>query len=109
MLVALLAGVPAYRVHTVFCAECTNNFDYKSIGVYWSHNVSGMPGGVTRLLACSKEQLAAVMDKMQLKTTATDNDLLFKAFKVPEGLHPVGKDFFDYKAFVGSIDPMERF
>ena len=31
------------------------------------------------------------------------------AFKVPEGLHPVGKDFFDYKAFVGSIDPMERF
>ncbi|KAH8048727.1 hypothetical protein JL722_12348 [Aureococcus anophagefferens] len=60
-------------------------------------------------LCCSKEQLAAVMDKMQLKTTATDNDLLFKAFKVPEGLHPVGKDFFDYKAFVGSIDPMERF
>ena len=43
------------------------------------------------------------MDKMQLKTTATDNDLLFKAFKVPEGLHPVGKDFFDYKAFVGAI------
>ena len=46
------------KIHTVFCAECSNNFDYKSIGVYWSHNVSGMPGGVTRLLACSKEQLA---------------------------------------------------
>lgn len=60
-------------------------------------------------LCCSKEQLSAVMDKMQLKTTARDNDLLFKAFKVPEGLHPVGKDFFDYKAFVSVIDPMERF
>lgn len=45
------------RVWTVFCAECTNNFDYKSIGVYWSHRLSGMPGGVTRLLACDEEQL----------------------------------------------------
>ena len=52
-------GTP--KIHTVFCAECSNNFDYKSIGVYWSHNVSGMPGGVTRLLACSKEQLARYM------------------------------------------------
>ena len=59
-------------------------------------------------LCCSKEQLAAVMDKMQLKTTKDENDVLFNAFKVPEGLHPVGKDFFDYKAFVGAIDPMER-
>ena len=95
-LAALLAGVHAApRVHTIFCAECTNNvrtlstpcptdsngayelpvclhhafttpgplarssaqFDYKSIGVFYSHNVSGMPGGVTRLLACDEEQL----------------------------------------------------
>lgn len=45
------------RVHTVFCAECSNNFDYKSIGVFWSHALSGMPGNVTRLLACDEEQL----------------------------------------------------
>jgi hypothetical protein len=32
-------------------------FDYKSIGVFYSHNLSGMPGGVTRLLACDEEQL----------------------------------------------------
>ena len=49
------------------------------------------------------------MDKMQLKTTKDENDVLFNAFKVPEGLHPVGKDFFDYKRFVSVIDPMERF
>ena len=49
---------PAPRVHTVFCAECTNNFDYKSLGVYWSHKLSGMPGGVTRLLACDPQQLS---------------------------------------------------
>lgn len=44
-------------VHTVFCAECTTNFDWKSAGVYHTHRVSGMPGKVTRLLACSDEQL----------------------------------------------------
>ena len=43
--------------HTVFCAECTDNFDYKSLGVFWSHALSGMPGNVTRLLACDEAQL----------------------------------------------------
>ena len=42
----------------VFCAECSNNFDYKSLGVFWSHRLSGMPGNVTRLLACDEQQLA---------------------------------------------------
>ena len=60
-------GTP--KIHTVFCAECSNNFDYKSIGVYWSHNVSGMPGGVTRLLACSKEQLARDASGLHLGPT----------------------------------------
>ena len=36
----------------------TNNFDYKSLGVFWSHRLSGMPGNVTRLLACDPGQLA---------------------------------------------------
>jgi len=53
-----VAGDVRPRVHTVFCAECTNNFDYKSLGVYWSHALSGMPGKVTRLLACDPSQLA---------------------------------------------------
>ena len=53
----MLAPPPAARVHTVFCAECTEDYDYKSLGVFHSHNLSGMPGGVTRLLACDKEEL----------------------------------------------------
>ena len=48
MIQFLAPWASAYRVHTVFCAECTNNFDYKSIAAFWSHNVSGMPGGITR-------------------------------------------------------------
>ena len=57
MLAFLAPWASAYRVHTVFCAECTNNFDYKSIGAFWSHNISGMPGGITRLLACDENQM----------------------------------------------------
>lgn len=57
MAAAAAAGSLGYKVHTVFCAECTNNFDYKSIGAFWSHNISGMPGGITRLLACDPAQL----------------------------------------------------
>lgn len=53
----MLAPSPATRVHTVFCAECTEDYDYKSLGVFHSHNLSGMPGGVTRLLACDTEEL----------------------------------------------------
>ena len=46
-------------LHTVFCAECTANFDWKSAGVFYTHRVSGMPGKITRLLACTEEQKRA--------------------------------------------------
>jgi len=46
-------------LHTVFCAECTTYFDWKSAGAFYSHRASGMPGKITRLLACSKSQLAS--------------------------------------------------
>ena len=45
------------RVHTVFSAECNAIFDWHSIGLFHSHRTSGQPGGITRLLACSEEQL----------------------------------------------------
>ena len=57
LLLSSAAAAAGPRVHTVFCAECTNNFDYKSIGAFWSHNISGMPGGITRLLACDENQM----------------------------------------------------
>lgn len=50
-------------LHTVFCAECNTNFDWKSAGVFYSHRVSGMKGPITRLLACSKAALAAYPDR----------------------------------------------
>ena len=43
-------------LHTVFCAECTSNFDWKSAGVFYTHRTSKMPGKITRLLACTEAQ-----------------------------------------------------
>jgi hypothetical protein len=45
------------RVHTVFSAECNAIFDWHSIALFHSHRTSGQPGGITRLLACTEEQL----------------------------------------------------
>lgn len=45
-------------VHVVFCAECKADMDWKSAGMFHSWHTSGMPGRITRLLACSEEQLA---------------------------------------------------
>ena len=45
------------RVHTVFSAECNPTFDWHSVALFHSHRVRGQPGGITRLLACSKKQL----------------------------------------------------
>ena len=50
-------------LHTVFCAECTTYFDWKSLGVFYTHRVSGMPGKITRLLACSDAQLAVYPER----------------------------------------------
>jgi len=56
-------------------------------------------------LQCSKEQLAAVLDKMKLHETQPEIDLIFNGFKAAEGLHPKGKEFFDYGKFLGSVNP----
>lgn len=45
------------NVHTVFSAECNPTFDWHSVALFHSHRTSGQPGGITRLLACSEEQL----------------------------------------------------
>ena len=44
-------------LHTVFSAECNPIFDWHSVGLFHSHKTSGQAGGITRLLACSGEQL----------------------------------------------------
>lgn len=52
-----LSGIAGSKFHTVFSAECNPTFDWHSIALFHSHAISGQPGGVTRLLACSEEKL----------------------------------------------------
>ena len=54
-----MAPTPAATVHTVFTSECNNvQFDWFATGVFESFRTSGMRGKITRLLACSPEELA---------------------------------------------------
>ena len=51
-------GRGSRNLHTVFTSECNNKqFDWFTAGVYESFRVSGMRGSITRLLACSQEDL----------------------------------------------------
>ena len=44
-------------LHVVFSAECIPAFDWQSVGLFYSFRHVGQPGKITRLLACSEEQL----------------------------------------------------
>lgn len=66
---------------------------------YDKHNLCGV----------SREQLSAVLDKMQLKVTPNEIQLLFATFQIHEGLHPLGKTFFNYKNFVRQVDATEKY
>ena len=44
-------------LHVVFSAECIPAFDWQSVGLFYSFYRVKQPGKITRLLACSEEQL----------------------------------------------------
>lgn len=44
-------------VHTAFSAECSRQFDWFAVGLFYSHRLSGQPGPITRLLACNPAEL----------------------------------------------------
>ena len=60
----VLSDVPIMRtdpaaLHVVFSAECIPAFDWESIGLFYSFYRIQRAGKITRLLACSDEQLAS--------------------------------------------------
>ena len=48
---------PELSMHVVFSAECIPAFDWQSIGLFYSFYRTKQPGKITRLLACSDDQL----------------------------------------------------
>ncbi|CAM9000015.1 unnamed protein product [Rhodiola kirilowii] len=45
------------KIHTVFSTECSTYFDWQTVGLMHSFNLSGQPGNITRLLSCTDEDL----------------------------------------------------
>ncbi|MQL88330.1 hypothetical protein Taro_020886 [Colocasia esculenta] len=45
------------KIHTVFSTECSPYFDWQTVGLIHSFHLSGQPGGITRLLSCTDEDL----------------------------------------------------
>lgn len=45
------------RIHTLFSVECSTYFDWQTLGLVHSFELSGQPGSITRLLSCTDEQL----------------------------------------------------
>ncbi|KAF5770032.1 hypothetical protein HanRHA438_Chr14g0665801 [Helianthus annuus] len=48
---------PDTKIHTLFSTECTPYFDWQTVGLMHSFNLSGQPGNITRLLSCTEEDL----------------------------------------------------
>ena len=50
---------PPNSMHVVFSAECNHALTWQAVGLFASHAALRHPGNITRLLACSDEQLAS--------------------------------------------------
>ena len=48
---------PPNSMHVVFSAECNHALTWQAVGLFASHAALRHPGNITRLLACSAEQL----------------------------------------------------
>lgn len=48
---------PHPKIHTIFSTECSPYFDWQTVGLVHSFYQSGQPGGITRLLSCTEEDL----------------------------------------------------
>lgn len=51
---AHVQGKHPSNMHTVFLADCSDYFAWQSVGFYYSHEKSGQPGPVTRVMCCEE-------------------------------------------------------
>lgn len=49
-------GEAPWRIHTLFSVECTNYFDWQTVGIMHSYRKAQQPGPITRLLSCTDEE-----------------------------------------------------
>ncbi|CAA6668032.1 unnamed protein product [Spirodela intermedia] len=72
------------KIHTVFSTECSPYFDWQTVGLMYSYRLSGQPGGITRLLSCTDEQLKSYKG----------HDLAPTHYVPSMSLHPLTGDWY---------------
>jgi len=116
----LSAPLPAH-LHVVFSAECIPAFDWQSAGLFYSFNRTRQPGRITRLLACSDDQLTTYPQaNMDMGPTFVHRNMRFDAVNDAERGDPFHDDKsghgyasynkpFSVKAWLEQVDVEEEF
>ena len=98
----VMADVSPAHLHLVFSAECIPAFDWQSAGLFYSFNRTRQLGKITRLLACSDEQLASYpKSNLDMGPTFVHLNMRFDAVNDIER----GDPFHDDKAGHGCPPP----
>lgn len=77
-------GRPYPKIHTIFSTECTTYFDWQTVGLVHSFNLSGQPGNLTRLLSCTDDDLKRY----------TGHDLAHTHYVPSMSRHPLTGDWY---------------
>ena len=97
-----MADASHAHLHVVFSAECIPAFDWQSVGLFYSFNRTRQLGKITRLLACSDEQLASYpKSNLDMGPTFVHLNMRFDAVNDIER----GDPFHDDKAGHGCPPP----
>ena len=95
---AQAAQVGPSELHVVFSAECIPAFDWQSVGVFFSFYHSRQPGRITRLLACSEEQLKSYpKTNLEMGPTFVHSNMRFDAKTEDVNSAEAGDPFDDGK------------
>ena len=94
------SALAAPNVHVVFSAECNHALSWQSVGIFHSHKAVNQPGPITRLLACSEEQLQTYRG-LDIGPTFVHRNMRFDAVNDAER----GDPFHDDKSGHGCPPP----
>jgi hypothetical protein len=95
-------------LHVVFSAECNHAFTWQAVGLFASHRSSGSSGNITRLLACSEEQLQNYSG-LDAGPTFVHHNMRFGHELIDETGYPSYNKPASVMFFLEQVDPESEF
>ena len=95
-------------LHVVFSAECNDAMTWQSIGLFHSFKAVGQRGNITRLLACSDEQLATYRG-LDVGPTFVHHNMRFGHPLIDETGYPSYNKPASVMFFLQNVDVREDF